>query len=203
MSYVLASGNNQTETGEANGNSIFYPPETDLIFYSYGTASTPACPNLDTRGVVGALWIQVPVNINGSYNLMTMSVYFTPGVLTNNTVLTTITNNTTSLLDYCNSTQGTGLYVTVLSDAGQPIQGVQVGGTMVGQMNGGMCYYGIGPYTTNSTGSVLITPNIGSYYLLTVQYQGKNYTAKAPIEPMLTTYVTLKVPSGNVTITEE
>lgn len=100
------------------------------------------------------------------------------------------------------SAEGSGFYVTVLSDTGQPIQGVQVSGTRVTQTNGGTCQQNIGTYLTNSTGSVLITPNIGSYYLLSMMYQGKTYTAKAPIEPMLTTYVTLKVPSGNVTINE-
>lgn len=57
-------------------------------------------------------------------------------------------------------------------------------------------------YTTNSTGSVLITPNIGSYYQLSIAYQSATYSVRAPIEPMTTTYVTLSIPSGNVTITE-
>ena len=66
----------------------------------------------------------------------------------------------------------------------------------------GTCQQAIGTYSTNSTGSVLITPNIGSYYVLLVAYEGANYTINAPIKPMTTTYVTLNVPSGNVTITE-
>jgi hypothetical protein len=97
---------------------------------------------------------------------------------------------------------GSGFYVTVLSDAGQPIQGAQVSGTRVTDLGTATCQQDIGTYVTNSTGSVLITPNIGSYYLLSIVYQGNTYAAKAPIAPMTTTYVTLKVPSGNVTISE-
>ena len=115
---------------------------------------------------------------------------------------TSSTMSTTTSITCIVSAEGSGFYVTVLSDTGQPIQGVQVSGSRVTQTNGGTCQQNIGTYLTNSTGSVLITPNIGSYYLLSMLYQGKNYTAKAPIEPMTTTYVTLKVPSGNVTITE-
>ncbi|HXQ93006.1 MAG TPA: hypothetical protein VN739_08370, partial [Nitrososphaerales archaeon] len=69
--------------------------------------------------------------------------------------------------------------------------------------NGGTCpQQNIGIFLTNSTGSALITSDTGSYYLLTMLYQGVNYTATAPINPMQSTYVTLKVPSGNVSISE-
>jgi hypothetical protein len=114
----------------------------------------------------------------------------------------TTTQTATTSVDCVISSEGSGFYVTVQSDAGQPIQGVQVSGSRVTQTNGGTCQQNIGTYLTNSTGSVLITPNIGSYYLLSMLYQGKNYTARAPIEPMTTTYVTLKVPSGNISISE-
>lgn len=88
LSYTLAYGDNESAaTGTANGKPIYYPPETSLAFYSYGSASTTAaCPSdLGTAGVVGALWIQVPIDTDGSYNLPNMSVYFTPGVFTNST----------------------------------------------------------------------------------------------------------------------
>jgi len=125
-------------------------------------------------------------------------------------VSTTVTQSQTSTSSTTTSTSitcsisgsGTGSYVTVESDAGQPIQGVQVSGVVVTLItNGGTCpQQNIGIFLTNSTGSVLITSNTGSYYLLTMLYQGVNYTATAPIRPMQSTYVTLKVPSGNVSI---
>jgi hypothetical protein len=107
------------------------------------------------------------------------------------------TTTTTSTSTECSiSGEGTGFYVTVLSDSGQAVQGAQVTGTS------SPCQQDIGTYVTNSTGSVLITPSIGSYFQLSIAYQGSNYTVKAPIAPMETTYVTLRVPSGNVTISE-
>jgi|SRR5579862_2887882 len=115
------------------------------------------------------------------------------------------TSTTTSTSITCSiSGSGTGSYVTVESDSGQPIQDVQVSGIVVTQIsNGGTCpQQNIGIFLTNSTGSVLITSDTGSYYLLTMLYQGVNYTATAPIRPMQSTYVTLKVPSGNVSINE-
>lgn len=112
---------------------------------------------------------------------------------------TTVTASTST--ECTISAEGTGFYVTVLSDSGQPVQGAQVTGTRVG-VGGSTCQQDIGTYVTNSTGSVLITPNIGSYYELSITYQGNAYAVRAPIEPMTTTYVTLSIPSGNVTITE-
>lgn len=105
LSYVLASGNN--DTGETvkidDGPPVVYPSETNLAFYSYGNNSTTSSPSssasssslgsevcpsiLGTKGVVGALWIRVPINSDGSYNLANMSIYFTPGVFSNSTSL--------------------------------------------------------------------------------------------------------------------
>jgi hypothetical protein len=107
---------------------------------------------------------------------------------------TTVTASTST--ECTISSEGSGFYVTVLTDAGQPIQGAQVTGTS------SPCQQDIGTYVTNSTGSVLITPDIGSYYQLSITYQGNAYAVRAPIEPMTTTYVTLSIPSGNVTISE-
>jgi hypothetical protein len=96
--------------------------------------------------------------------------------------------------------EGTGFYVTVTSDTGQSIQGAQVSGTRI--MYEGICEERIGVLRTNSSGSVLIAPNMGSYYVLTIQYQGNSFSAKAPIVPMASTYVVLRVPSGNITVRE-
>lgn len=98
------------------------------------------------------------------------------------------------------SAEGTGFYVTVLSDSGQPIQNAKVTGNRFAEIDGGSCHESIGTYSTNSTGSVLITPNIGSYYQLSIVCQSKIYTANVFIESMTSTYVTISVPSGSVNI---
>jgi hypothetical protein len=105
---------------------------------------------------------------------------------------------------YCTiSAEGTGFYVTVVTDTGSPVAGAQVSGSRITEYgSGGTCEQSIGSKYTNSSGTVLITDNMGSYNALTVQYQGKNYAISAPIVPMETTYVTLKVPSGNYSISE-
>ena len=100
------------------------------------------------------------------------------------------------------SAEGSGTYVKVESDTGLPIQGVQVSGVIATDLNGETCRQNIGIFLTNSTGTALITQTMGSYYLLSILYQNRNYTATAPILPMQSTYVTLKVPSGNVSISE-
>jgi hypothetical protein len=87
LSYELASGDNQSaQTGTVDGKPSYYPPETSLALYSYGTTPTAFCPSvLGIKGVVGALWIRVPINRDGSYDLGNMSIYFTAGVFTNST----------------------------------------------------------------------------------------------------------------------
>jgi hypothetical protein len=167
--------------------------------WSYGQIGSPA-----ESYQISAIFILVAGDAPAGY---VYAYYTIPGGQVSASPSTEITascttRSTTTSIDCVVSAEGSGFYVTVLSDTGQPIQGVQVSGSRVTQTNGGTCQQNIGTYLTNSTGSVLITPNIGSYYLLSMLYQGKNYTAKAPIEPMTTTYVTLKVPSGNVSITE-
>ena len=101
------------------------------------------------------------------------------------------------------SAEGSGFYVTVISDSGHPVQGAKVSSTRMTVVNFASCKQKIGTLETNSTGSVLITPNIGSYYDLTISYQGKNYNTQAPIDPMQSTYVVLRVPSGNFNVSEE
>ncbi len=95
LSYVLAYGDNQSaETGTVNGKPTYSLPETSLAFYSYGTTSTAVCSyNVGTEGVVGALWVQVPINADGSYDLANMSIYFTPGVFSNSTSITQSTSS--------------------------------------------------------------------------------------------------------------
>jgi hypothetical protein len=140
---------------------------------------------------------------------VTMSQRIVTTLIVNTTILqiqtqtSTYSTATSTSISCTISSEGTGFYVTVVTDTGQPIQGVQVSGTLVTQItNGGSCQRNIDIYLTNSTGSVLITGNTGSYYQLTILYQGKNYTAQAPIDPMASTYVDLKIPSGNVSITD-
>jgi len=89
LSYFLASGNDDgATTGTVKGKPFYAPPKTNLVFYSFGTDSQSArCPmTWDLKGVVGALWVKVPKNPDGSYKLSSMSVYFTPGVFINSTI---------------------------------------------------------------------------------------------------------------------
>jgi hypothetical protein len=97
------------------------------------------------------------------------------------------------------SAEGTGFYVTVLTDSGAPVVGAQVSGS---RFTDGTCVQNIGTQYTNSSGTVSITDNVGSYYMLAVGYQGRNYPLRAPIFPMETTYVILKIPSGNYSTSE-
>ena len=97
------------------------------------------------------------------------------------------------------SAEATGFFITVLTSSGSPVLGAQVSGSRIIETNGGTCEQNIGIQYTNSYGTVSISDNIGSYYMLTVGYQGRNYAIKAPIFPMQTAYVKLTVPSGNYT----
>jgi len=97
------------------------------------------------------------------------------------------------------SAEGTGFYVTVLTDSGSPVVGAQVSGSRITEIGAETCDQSVGTQYTNSSGTVSISYNIGSYYMLTVGYQGRNYPIRGPIFPMQTTYVKLIVPSGNYT----
>jgi hypothetical protein len=120
----------------------------------------------------------------------------------NSSILSTSVSTSSSIV--CSvSAAGTGLYVTVESNGGQPISGVRVSGTSVIEIaNGGSCRQENGSFTTNSTGSVLFPADTGSYYQLSILYQGENYTATAQVYIWQSTYLTLKVPSGNVSVAE-
>lgn len=92
------------------------------------------------------------------------------------------------------------LYVTAKSDAGRPIPGVQVSGTIHNQTLFGTGEpETIGAFRTNSTGSVFIAPDTGEL-VLSMQYQSKSYFASAHIASGESTYVTLGIPSGNITV---
>jgi len=109
------------------------------------------------------------------------------------------TQNTQTGTECTVSAEGTGFYVTVLTDSGGPVVGAQVSGSRITEIGAGTCEQNLGTWYTNSSGTVSISNNIGSYYMLTVGYQGRNYPIRAPIFPMQTTYVKLIVPSGNYT----
>jgi hypothetical protein len=86
LNYVLVSGNDDgATTGTVHGKPFYAPPKTNLVFYSYGTDSQSAvCPR-PLNGVVGALWVHVPDDPDGSYNFRSMLVYYTPGGFINGT----------------------------------------------------------------------------------------------------------------------
>jgi hypothetical protein len=106
--YALAYGDNQSgTTGQANGRTYSAPPETGLAFYSYGTGPDQPCPEVQgLSGVVGALWVRVPINPDKSYNLSGMTVYFTPGVFVNGTSVQSGDNSTGSNIQPCLNPSG-------------------------------------------------------------------------------------------------
>lgn len=169
------------------------------------SAETPSLPSPHPRDRIGwktatviAVLAVLVVSV-GLYSVLDGSVGSpVPEDKTTNPVAVTQTST------YCTvSASGTGLYVTVETDSGLPVVGAPVSGSTVLEFAGGeTCEQSVGSQYTNSTGTALIADNMGSYYVLSVQYQGKNYTVNAPISPMETTYVTLKVPSGSYSVSE-
>ncbi len=87
LTYVLVSGDNQSATtGQIDGRPYYSPPATQLEFLSYADGPAGDCQlGRGTRGVVGALWVQVPLFSNGTYDIDNASTYFTPGVFPNGT----------------------------------------------------------------------------------------------------------------------
>ncbi len=110
LSYVLATGNNEStetvvidahvqQTGNnltggtsssklEGGTTIYYPPETNLLFYSYGSQPPATCANtLGSKGVVGMISVNVPITPTASYDLQGMSLDHTNGVMSNGTAV--------------------------------------------------------------------------------------------------------------------
>jgi hypothetical protein len=91
---LVRSGGSENQRNETlgagdvivGGTPYYSPPNTSLAFYSYGATPQPYCPSSD-QGVVGALWVTVPVNFDGSYNMAKLTIYFTPGVFPNGTAI--------------------------------------------------------------------------------------------------------------------
>lgn len=88
------SANSQNVTGKfsngiVGGTPFYAPPKTRLAFYSYGTAAQVSCASnpYPNQKVVGALWVDVPMNANGSYDLAHMTIYYTPGLFVNGTAI--------------------------------------------------------------------------------------------------------------------
>jgi hypothetical protein len=192
IGYSVSSGRTSTttQTGKTSTMTISY----GTLFSQSTTYTTVSRTTVSFGGITYA-------TTTGEYSgcIPPVQCYLT----TITTGINSSSQTTTSTSLSCTiSAEGSGTYVTVESDTGQPIQGVQVSGIIATDLNGETCRQNIGIFLTNSTGTALITQTMGSYYLLSILYQDRNYTATAPILPMQSTYVTLKVPSGNVSISE-
>ena len=204
--YIPSGISNVTTSGQDScaQPSTTLTETTSSCTFSAGTTATTVTvgptPSTSTTTVTtsSSSYTQTVTVTGCTYSLPVQ----TSTVTSTTTSLMSNTSTTTTSIQCTVSGAGTGLYVTVLSDSGQRIQGAQVTGTVVTEIDSSTCQQDIGTYVTNSTGSVLITQNAGSYYQLSIAYQGTSYPVKAPIAPMETTYVTLMVPSGNVTISE-
>jgi len=76
-------------TGTADGKPYYAPPKVEMAFYSYGSQAQTFCPG-DPRGaegVVGAIWVTIPMSPAGSFDLANMSLYYTRGVFRNSTAI--------------------------------------------------------------------------------------------------------------------
>jgi hypothetical protein len=214
LSYVVAYGNNQSATtGTAGGKPFYSPPQTNLALYSYGAPtayaaySTPVCPSdVGTKGVVGALWIYVPIKSDNSYDLANMSVFFTPGVFANSTEATQTTGNATStntISTICTvAVEGAGTYLHVVSDSTQrPLPGIPVHVLPTANSCFGASRPGPATYTTNATGWVSIGGMQANYYFdVSLADAGSIYNFSLPQGPLDSTNATLSLPSGNLSV---
>jgi hypothetical protein len=78
---------NGPTNGTVDGRPYYAPPTTSLTFYSFGSANPVCSGGIPANSVVGALWIKVPKNSDGSYDLSNISVYYTPGLFLNQTAV--------------------------------------------------------------------------------------------------------------------
>ena len=101
----------------------------------------------------------------------------------------------------CSPTGGKGFYVRLVAEkTGEPIQNVTVGGSP------GLTCNGIETTTaiiwqapTNSSGVASLNSAGSSWYVLTIQYSGNAYHFRVEMHQNQTTYVTVRLPSGNIT----
>lgn len=153
LSYTLAYGDNESgTTGEVGGRPYSTPPETTLSFYSYGTSPNQPCPTIQgLTGVVGALWVGVPINPDRSYNFFGMTVYFTPGVFINGT-----SAQTESCLNLPNgfSIPQFGRSVTGSSEAGELALALQSGSTAT------VCVRYSGTQYSRDLGTTTLQPSV-------------------------------------------
>ena len=82
-----SNGTGPAGSSIVGGTSVYYPPATVLVFFSYGSTSRTYCADNPLRdtGVVGVISASVPQNTDGSFNMPGMSIDFSPGLAVNGT----------------------------------------------------------------------------------------------------------------------
>jgi hypothetical protein len=82
-----ANGTVPQNVQSVGGTPIYYPPSTVLVFFSYGSSSVTHCVNDAHRnvGVLGVIYADVPQGVDGSSNLASMTLDFSPGLIVNGT----------------------------------------------------------------------------------------------------------------------
>ena len=119
----------------------------------------------------------------------TITEIFTKTKIVNET--TTITTST-----YCVQSAAGPLRIIVVHDGTEaPISGA----TIYGAETDGCGTFAIDPINTPTNGTVLLSGDVANYFLV-ANYAGSNYSFIATVYPVITTNVTLSVPSGNVSV---
>jgi hypothetical protein len=150
-------------------------------------------------------------------NATTTSTSVQSSSLTSNTTTTSTPNlgktytiiassiTLTCVITYTITGQSAGARLHVLSDSGSPIVGAQIRGheiygyTIVGTRTVACGNCNFTDIVTDSSGLVSLPGLVGSYYL-TIAYQGRLYNMSIPMYPVQLTEVTLRIPSGVLSV---
>ena len=117
----------------------------------------------------------------------------------------TTTSTSSALSTMCEvPVEGAGVFLHVVSDSTQkPLAGILVYAVPTASSCYGAGRPGPGSYTTNATGwvSLNVTNLQANYFFETsLMYAGQNYSFVLPQGPLDTTNATLRLPSGNLSI---
>lgn len=96
--------------------------------------------------------------------------------------------------------KGAGTYLQILSDSQQPLSSISMSVMSIASN----CPTEIGPFTknTNASGWAYLGAFPANYYFnVSLRYKEKGYNFSISQLPLYTTYATLKLPSGNLTVT--
>lgn len=80
--HIVNPGSNSSDTSGAKGATVveggtpyYSPPQTHMMFYSYGATLPAGCANvIGDIGVTGVIEVSVPLSLSGSYVLSNMTL---------------------------------------------------------------------------------------------------------------------------------